>query len=155
MTNWINVAENWDITLTYNWDSITIQGDDLPGFYQFGQWEAPEWYHIPSKDEWNKLLQMRALSNGYKDGEINLNEIFALEDSEQTDKFMTQFNLHFNWWGEETVWAIDDWDDHWRYWSSTEATYDGGAYAFRLCGTYAFVNDFNKSHRYSIRCFKD
>lgn len=155
MNNWINVAENWDITLTYNWESITIQGEDLPGFYQFNQWEIPEWYHIPTKDEWNKLLQMRALSRGYKDDGINLDKIFAIQDSAQTEEFVKLFNLHFNWRWEWTVWIIDDWDKHWRYWTSTENPSLWNAYAFRLCGTYVFVNDFDKSHRYSIRCFKD
>lgn len=154
MTKWIHIDENGDIIITYEWESITIQGEDLEGFHQWGSDVAPEGYHIPSKDEWNKLLQLWAI-NKWIINEVNLDIIYALEDSELTDMFMKEFNLHFNWWSEDSKWVIDDWDDHWRYWSSTMSDYPNHAYAFRLCGTYAFVNDFDISHGYSIRCFKD
>lgn len=166
MLNWIHIEDNWDITLSYEWDSVTIQNKNLWAkrvwnyweniseenwgvYFRFGEADAVEWYHIPSKEEWEKLLYLRAMCNWFE-----YKEPFAVQDSLMIMQLMQEFHLPFAWWDDSSIWVIDDWDMHWRYWTSSSID-DDKAYAFRLCWTYAFVNDFSKQHWYSVRLFKD
>lgn len=155
MKKWINIHSNWDITFSYEWEEITLQWNDLEWFYKFWEWTAPEWYHIPTKEERNRLIKMRMMANWYYAWSLDTDSIAAIQDWKVTESFMKEFNLKFNWWSEDSESAVDDWDDHWRYWTSTEAGYEWHWYALRLCWTYAFLNDFDKTHWYSVRCFKD
>lgn len=155
MTNWIHIEDNGDITLSHENKKITIQKDDLEWFYKRNDSiDIPEGYHIPTKKERNDLLWFRAYEKWLVDN-IDLEKDFAIDDPDVRNDFMESFNLRFNWISEDSEWVIDDWDLHWRYRSLTECENKSNAYALRLCTCYAFINDFNKQHWYSVRLFKD
>ncbi len=170
--NWIYfIKDAWEILFAHNWVSVIMQDKNLWAsemwnpweevtsknkwkFYTFNNIPNVNWYHVPTADEWQLVLQMWMQANWLKKDEIDLTKKESLFTFEDRRQFQNDFRLPFAWWWKWTTYIIDDLDDHGRYRTATERN-DDKWYALRLCGIYTLINDFYKDNLYSVRLFKD
>lgn len=158
--NWI-FKEDWRITLRYNWEEITIADsnywwDDKYYTYDEAMELHLEWIHIPTIEEWQKLLKLWC---EYKWYTMHGNSVYSDEnnDKEIGKEFAEDFNIPFagnrnyydaNVYGQGSVaylWSSSPCSAHSnyaRYLSLNSSNVSANNYVYRASGL-------------SVRCFKN
>jgi len=136
----------WDSSKNNRWLNSTNSIADR-------QWPCPDWYHVPSIWEWNKVLEYWAEENG-----IELENVGGLKYNQTTLdglKFQEDFKIPFAGYRYYIANVYKIGDDA-NLWSSSPNAGDEDARQFYLSpdGAYAAISH-NRIVAFSMRCFKD
>ena len=136
--SWGNyTAGNWiDITNDEIWLDGTYSGTD----YSAMQWPAPEWFHVPSKDEWVALCWI-------------LTSTFWLEQDYRTmSNYLKMPMAGLRYYNSADVYNVGS---NGRYWSSTPLDANNAYYLYFYSSyIYPQYSEF-RAFGFSVRCFKD
>lgn len=170
-----------------SYDNLRWGWDDSEGWwYNFDnhqttnlswrQWPCPKWFHVPSKWEWDILLQLRCESKSDCLEAIHNDSLFKYEN-EDIAQYISKFWIKVS--SGTALWFIEDfklplwrpadkiywysmfpteWEfaSFWQYWTSTPNPQSHTAYSIRIFDDSILSS--MKSERwmwFNIRCFKD
>ncbi len=153
-------AETYNINSNlwwWSWDSINNNWweDTLLDWYK-RQWPCPEWFHVPSQWERDKLVKLRFNKNkGYQ----------------YVDRFWVQNNLHYFYWSNY-LWTLflnnfllrersahflwsDQYNNPRFQWWSSSSDINGFRFWDARSGSVTMIRAENRPDLKSVRCFKD
>ena len=142
------------------------------------KWPCPDWYHVPSSNEWNMLLYIYALSKVERSSNYDAESWICRETSpyqkplcendfiraSTADNFISDFLLPFAWYKSNTSEPVEY---QWSYWfyrnSSFYSCYDwigcrGRAVKMNIPENQfgkIYYGEFSPARGASVRCFKD
>ena len=136
---------NWDISNNENlwWWAYLSSWDNVR------QWPCPEWYHIPTKKEWDTTMSLfstwfsSSLWSSYCDW------------LSKASCFSEIFSFPFAGYRFRTNWTKRDVGVYYEYWASDSYSEDNWYRMFSNDTNGPYGGNSQKTYGYSIRCFKD
>ena len=137
-----NVGNTWDkLEKTpsgyqwVDWELVEIKADD----YSAMRWPCDEWFHVPTKDEWQGLIDAGITDWAWT--------------ASWWDDFKTYLKLPYNWSRIQSDWSVQNQGSYWYYWASTTTS----TKAYRIFeGSWLLSLEWNRrASWYWIRPFKD
>ena len=141
-TNWIVNRDN-TVSLVkqpieysaWAWISLDWEWD-----YTAMQWPAPSWFHIPTKEDWEWVIEIMSwLTFEYS---WWLAYLYALKLPPAGMRNYDDADVMYQWW-------------LWKYWTSTPYIGEYSAYSFNVDMAEVSVAKNMRWYWYSLRCFKD
>jgi len=155
-------ANNWDSSNNSNlwwWvsDFSNNWSENTTNQWYKRQWPCPEWYHVPSEWERNKLMTIYRNSKWWwSDLQYgNNNLLFVLNLSEKISEFRNDLKIPFGWIRNHND-SNFIWSNLANLWSSSFNA--GKAYYFYFIGserTATSTDDLAPWYGFSVRCFKN
>ena len=148
---------SWSVFYSWQWTSwASVDTSKLRRW----NWPCPEWWHVPSSNEWTNLLKYYVTKNydssdlvypqgSYPQFSVKLNNIQAIS------WFIENFKIPYAWF--RNYWGILDKQNYGFYfWSKTQFSRQNDL-VFSLKYNWSLLeNSINpKTRWYSVRCFKD
>ena len=150
-------SSNIFLKLNPNWDSSNnnyLWWDDMAGDYAM-QWPCPAWYHVPSIEEWDDVLEMYYEIDS-KWGTIDHSNGVKVDGIAFRKAFQDAFYIPLAWFRNNDYQLTNQWSEA-RFWTSTPDNNDSTKSRRFYVGNNVVdsINTKERVYGYSVRCFQN